>query len=235
MTPLIVEMVRITPDPETGHWFDLGEVPETIDFVLDPELMVHLPYDVVFIASKAKHRRVLIKATFRYDSVGVGGFIFNGEKQTISQIDAFLYMEKDGGIGVYPEGATKHQATMMALAIIRVLLERLETQQTAYQPTVKQSFTNRRKVAQGKKPSYDWRTVTVSPRPKSDSLGGTHASPRAHDRRGHWRRMGEKKVWVRPHRVGDPAHGQVFHDYKVTASFPSGPLPPAAPSPTATA
>ena len=217
MTPLIAELVRVTPDPEAGYWFDLGEVPEAIDFVLDPELMVHLPYDVVFIASKAKHRRVLIKATFRYDSVGVAGFIFNGEKQTISQIDAFLYMEKDGGIGVYPEGSTKHPATMMALAIICVLLERLETQQTAYQPTVKQSFTNRRKVAQGKKPSYDWRTVTVLPRPKGEPLGGTHSSPRAHDRRGHWRTIKTKKVWVKPCRVGDPSDGTVFHDYRVPA------------------
>lgn len=224
MTPLIAEMVRLTPDPEAGYWFDLGEVPETIEFALDPELMVHLPYDVVFVAAKATHRRVLIKATFQHESVGVAGFVFG---DTIIDIKPFVYMEKDDGIGVYPEGVTKHQTTMMALAIIQTLLGRLEAQQTAYQPTVKQSFTNKRKIAQGKKPTYDWRTVTVSPRPKSDSLGGTHASPRAHDRRGHWRRMGEKKVWVRPHRVGDPAQGQIFHDYKVIASSSSEPLRPA--------
>lgn len=212
MTPLIAEMVRITPDPEAGHWFDLGEIPEAIDFVLDPELMVHLPYDVVFVAAKAKRRRVLVKATFQHESVGVAGFVFG---DTMIDINPFIYMEKDEGIGVYPEGATKQQTTMMALGIIQTLLGRLEAPQTAYKPTVKQSFTNRRKIAQGKKPSYDWRTVTVLPRERSDSQGGTHASPRAHDRRGHWRTLKTKRVWVKPCRVGDPAQGQVFHDYRV--------------------
>lgn len=219
MTPLIAELVRVTPDPEAGYWFDLGEVPEAIDFVLDPELMVHLPYDVVFVAARAGRRRVLVRAAFQLKSVlgeqiSVVGFVFG---DTMIDINPFVYMEKDEGIGVYPEGATKQQTTMMALAIIQTLLGRLEAQQTAYQPTVKQSFTNKRKIAQGKKPSYDWRTVTVLPRPKGEPLGGTHASPRAHDRRGHWRTIKTKKVWVKPCRVGDPSSGTVFHDYKVPA------------------
>lgn len=217
MTPLIAEMVRITPDPEAGHWFDLGEVPEAIDFVLDPELMLHLPFDVVFVTAKAKRRRVLVRAEFQLKSVfgaqiGVVGFVCD---DTMIHIKPFVYMEKDEGIGVYPEGATKHQTTMMALGIIQTLLGRLEAPQTAYKPTVKRSFTNRRKIAQGKKPSYDWRTVTVLPRERSDNQGGTHASPRAHDRRGHWRTLKTKRVWVKPCRVGDPAQGQVFHDYRV--------------------
>lgn len=217
MTPLIAEMVRITPDPEAGYWFDLGEVPETIDFVLDPELMVHLPYDVVFVVARAGRRRVLVRAAFQLESVlgeqiSVVGFVFG---DTMIDINPFIYMEKDEGIGVYPEGATKQQTTMMALGIIQTLLGRLEAPQTAYKPIVKQSFTNRRKIAQGKKPSYDWRTVTVLPRERSDSQGGTHASPRAHDRRGHWRTLKTKRVWVKPCRVGDPAQGQVFHDYRV--------------------
>lgn len=214
MTPLIAELVRVTPDPEAGYWFDLGEVPETIDFVLDPELMMHLPYDVVFVAARADRRRVLIKATFQHESVGVAGFVFG---DTMIDIKPFVYMEKDEGIGVYPEGATKSQTTMMALSLIATLLTRLEAQQTAYKPEVKQTFTNRRKIAEGKKPSYDWRTVTVLPRPKGEPLGGTHSSPRAHDRRGHWRTIKTKKVWVKPCRVGDPSDGTVFHDYRVPA------------------
>jgi len=215
MTPLIAEMARMTPNPEAGHWFDLGEVPDSIEFILDPEVMVHLPYDVVFIVCRAKDRRVVIKATFQHDSVGVGGLVFDG--QTHFKIDAFLYMEKDEGIGVYPEGAVERPTTMVALGVIRTLLTRLEARQTAYKPTIRETFTNRRKIAQGKKPSYDWRTVTVLPREQSDDLGGTHASPRAHDRRGHWRTLKTKKVWVKPCKVGDPSAGQVFHDYKVPA------------------
>ncbi|MFN3308474.1 MAG: hypothetical protein ACK44E_04625, partial [Anaerolineales bacterium] len=32
---------------------------------------------------------------------------------------------------------------------------------TAYQPFVRPTFTNQRKIAAGKKPSYDWRTVVI--------------------------------------------------------------------------
>ena len=214
MTPLIAELIRVTPDPEAGYWFDLGDLPPNIEFNLDPELLVHLPYDVVFIVGKTGKQKVLIKATFQSDTVGVAGFIF---REKVEEIKAFVYSVKDDNLAVYPAGAKDRKETMLALAVLDTLLRRLQAPQTAYQPFVRQSFTNNRKIAQGKKPAYDWRTVTVQPREKSESLGGTHASPRAHDRRGHWRTLGDKKVWVKPCRVGDPALGQVFHDYKVAA------------------
>ena len=46
--------------------------------------------------------------------------------------------------------------------------------------------------------------------------GGTHASPRQHERRGHWRtyRSG-KRVWVKNCVVGDPSLGHVKHAYVV--------------------
>lgn len=214
MTPLIAELIRVTPDPEAGYWFDLGDLPPNIEFNLDPELLIHLPYDAVFIVGKTGKQKVLIKATFQSDTVGVAGFIF---REKVEEIKAFVYSVKDENLAVYPAGAKDRQETMLALAVLDTLLRRLQAPQTAYQPSVRQSFTNNRKIAQGKKPAYDWRTVTVQPREKFGSLGGTHASPRAHDRRGHWRTLGDKKVWVKPCRVGDPALGQVFHDYKVAA------------------
>jgi hypothetical protein len=64
----------------------------------------------------------------------------------------------------------------------------------------------------------EYRTVIIEPiKPaKREHLGGTHASPRQHDRRGHMRRLpGGRQVWVKPCRVGDAALGTVFHDYEV--------------------
>ena len=53
-------------------------------------------------------------------------------------------------------------------------------------------------------------------KPKNDPQGGTHASPRWHERRGHWRTMKSgKKVWVKNCEVGDKTLGAVFHDYKI--------------------
>jgi hypothetical protein len=85
--------------------------------------------------------------------------------------------------------------------------------------TLPQTFTNRRKIAMGKTPTYDWHTVTIGPKQsKSESQGGSHASPRLHDRRGHLRRLRNgKNVWVLPCKVGNAALGTVFHDYEVAA------------------
>jgi hypothetical protein len=82
-----------------------------------------------------------------------------------------------------------------------------------------QSASNpvRRKPAKGHKadkPLYDWHTVTLAPRPpKQEPKGGTHASPRPHDRRGHYRTYKSgKQVWVSNMRVGR-GEGFVFKDY----------------------
>lgn len=47
---------------------------------------------------------------------------------------------------------------------------------------------------------------------------GTHASPRWHLRRGHWRRLADgRRIFVRECEVGDIARGGVIKDYRVAA------------------
>jgi hypothetical protein len=213
MTPLIQEMVRVTPDPESGHWFDLGDIPSVLEYMVDPPLIVRLPYATVFIVARSGRSRTVVRAEMKGEVVTVTGFSYDNQFLAITP---FAYKEKDNGLAIYPAGISKDNATHLAIGIITTLLRRLDSPQTAYQATVKETFTNRRKIAQGKKPSYDWRTVTVLPeRERSEPQGGTHASPREHDRRGHWRTLKTKRVWVRPCKVGNPAQGRVFHDYKV--------------------
>lgn len=49
--------------------------------------------------------------------------------------------------------------------------------------------------------------------------GGTHASPRWHMRRGHWRKYKTgKRVWIDNMEVGDKSLGVVAHDYVVTCN-----------------
>ena len=105
----------------------------------------------------------------------------------------------------------------MILGFVSAWYESLSRRSEAYVPSVAQTFTNRRKIAQGKIPAYDWRTVIIEPiAPRQEAKGGTHASPRQHDRRGHLRRLRSgKNVWVKPHKVGDPSLGVIFHDYQI--------------------
>lgn len=105
----------------------------------------------------------------------------------------------------------------MILGFLSSWYESLVQRTNAYVPSVAQTFTNKRKIAQGKLPTYDWTTVVVTATPpKAEPKGGTHASPRLHDRRGHLRRLRSgKNVWVKPHKVGDATIGTIFHDYRI--------------------
>lgn len=111
---------------------------------------------------------------------------------------------------------TKEEAELM-LAYVASWYQSLIANPQAYVPVVKPTFTNKRKIAQGKKPLYDWTTVSIEPRSvRNEPQGGTHASPRLHDRRGHLRRLKSgKNVWVKACKVGKAELGTVFHDYEV--------------------
>lgn len=113
-----------------------------------------------------------------------------------------------------PNQKTRERLVQM-LAMFFCGLE--ENQTTMYQPVLKNTYTNKRLKQKGKPLHYEWKTVIIEPsKPKRESLGGSHASPRLHDRRGHWRFMKKsgKKVWVKQCKVGDPSKGMVLHEYK---------------------
>lgn len=76
---------------------------------------------------------------------------------------------------------------------------------------------NAKRIRKGKAPLYEWVTVQLerkAPELPAAPKGGTHASPRLHQRRGHWvtSKLG-KKFWRSETVVGKPENGMVFHDY----------------------
>jgi hypothetical protein len=70
---------------------------------------------------------------------------------------------------------------------------------------------NQKRKAKGKTPFFSYRVLQVSAPRKSGGKGGggQHASPRAHLRRGHIRRLEEKTIWVRPAVVNPGAGASV--------------------------
>jgi hypothetical protein len=70
---------------------------------------------------------------------------------------------------------------------------------------------NKKRKAKGKTPFFSYRVLQVrAPRESGGKGGGgQHASPRAHLRRGHIRRLEEKTVWVRPAVVNPRAGASV--------------------------
>lgn len=85
-------------------------------------------------------------------------------------------------------------------------------------PTPRESEVNARKIRKGKKPLVEFRLITVTAKERKEPThpGGTHASPRQHWRRGHWReyRSG-RRTWVEPMLVGDEKNGKIVKDYAV--------------------
>lgn len=65
-------------------------------------------------------------------------------------------------------------------------------------------------------PATHYWTVKIKARyAEALKLGGSHASPRLHWRRGHVRRYGTgTQAWVRPHLVGSVEGGVILHDYE---------------------
>lgn len=219
MTPLIQSMWKLVPEPHKGAWFDVGDL-NTFEFDLDPELITHLPFDNINIAGRGTNGPfVIFAASSGKDQIVAAGFALTPQFVRLPALICRLTPE--GNLGVYRRDNTtgSREENLKIVGVIQLLVSRLDTSDmTAYKPEVRQTFTNQRKLAKGKAPSFEWRTVTVKARnPKQESVvTGTHASPRAHERRGHWRVVKDRRVWVKPCRVGDfKKNGLVLHDYKV--------------------
>ena len=86
-------------------------------------------------------------------------------------------------------------------------------------PTKK--FINTNRIRSGKPPlEFEHKVVCIDPAltriPGMVALGGTHASPRIHWRRGHIRTLQDgRKTQVKPCIVGDKTRGTIIHDYVV--------------------
>lgn len=79
-------------------------------------------------------------------------------------------------------------------------------------------FLNKKRAKKGKTPIFEYRTLTIDlPQPQTirgeESLPSGRASPRIHLRRGHVRRLPEKKIWVNAAVIGSKEKGVVHKDY----------------------
>ena len=228
-TPLIREMMMLTDDPTKFHWFDAsGGFKDQDSIDQDPLHHYRPPFDRCMVAwqglgkSGLQMQMLLMTA----GSAPEDGIVLTcwripaGKAPVRSPVMVYAV---DGGLVRYgpaddSEPIDDSEARMI-LGFVSAWLGSLSRRSEAHVPEVRKTFTNQRKLAAGKRPTYEWRTVVIEAvKPKGLPQGGTHASPRAHDRRGHIRRLRNGgQVWVRDCRVGDATKGTVFHDYEVAA------------------
>lgn len=230
MTPFIRStmrwMLESDIDPTEMQWFDISG---TLDQSTIDQNWLHEyrpPFEkcmVVWQGRSANHEvyEFLMTVVGTDPEEGIVLSVYKGAHGQMPQKMPLLVYVLDEGLiryGPVEEGDTiPEKDAQMVLAMVGNWYRVLSQRCSSYKPVVRNTFTNRRKIAQGKVPTYDWTMVYIEPsKPRSESKGGTHASPRQHDRRGHLRRLRSgKNVWVRPCKVGDPTRGVVWHGYAI--------------------
>lgn len=220
MTPLVREMVALAPDmAEQMHWFDCGTAPEGILVNLDSVNDNPLPYGQCAVCGMDDAGGKWLILLRQVDNV-VAVAAWSLRAKSYDKHPGFTYARTDEGLRIASIDKTPAgtEAARGVLAAIGRWLMSLTPQTQAYRATARPSFINSKRKAKGKPPAlFDWRTVVIAPPPEpGPPKGGTHASPRLHDRRGHWRNHPSgKQVWVKACKVGDAAKGVIFKDYEV--------------------
>lgn len=246
MTPLVREFASLgaasSPiDATEFQWFDITDsVNNYVRKVPDIRSVAdcNMPFEKVAIVGQTGSVKAMVTAIGKNfeEGVTVAGIVLkNGT--SVEAVPPCVYKIQDGEIVFftkemlvyeaarragkdlpYPEEKQQSKTVVRCASFVAELLRTLRHDLvTGYAPIEKKGFISTKRKAKGKPPLYDWNTVVIEPpKPKSDYRGGTHASPRHHERRGHFRRTPSgKQVWVRNHKVGNPANGTVFHDYMV--------------------
>ena len=228
MTPLLREWVKAYSmtggDPADGVWFDIsGALHRADQFVLSltmPESRP--PFKHCFVACQGKDANanhevmMFVMGDDPAEVIVVSARIKIGDKQR--QLPKLMYQIRDGQVFAEAyEGELSNDDKQMILRLLALWYGALAQGGEGYRPTIKTCHTSKRLQEKGKPPLFDWHTVKIEPpKPKTDHQGGTHASPRLHDRRGHIRRLPNGKTcWVKACKVGDASKGVVFKDYEV--------------------
>lgn len=217
MTPLIREACALDADVALACvWFDIGTM-QRCGERLDVQGM-RLPFEKCGIVSSDDYgnARALLVTQAADDVLLVSAH----NLRSAERLPMFaLHWQADELVAAQVEGEDElDRADIGPLVwIVAEFLRRVHP--VGYVATAKRSPTNERRAAKGKAPLvYSWRTVTIEPPARrGDHQGGTHASPRWHQRRGHWRTLANgRRVWVRDCTVGDASKGAVWKDYRAT-------------------
>lgn len=212
--------------------FDAGEVINLSDFKIIPEL-ARLPYESCWI--EFTHRGE-IGGCLAHESGGVVvcqfwaklneygwcyGFTWTFEPRTpheticFTEIIAREHLKDE-------EIKQIHKDKNFTASIVLKFLSALNCTNVKRREHKAPEKLQKAREKRGKKPLFSYYTLELD-LPKSRTfgvdLGGTHASPRVHLRRGHPRQYEPGKwCWVQAHAVGNKALGMIHKDY--AANYP---------------
>ena len=234
VTPLITKAVTFFPDMAADYkWFDISDIDHGITYTHKENMegiRKPLPFEKCAIAgidldgqtfavlvsrqidglllvhgantlANTNNLQVQIDPVFRIDPL----------EQGVEEGITILYNDKR-----FDDNELAKQVTSISVVVINTFLRGLDRQLVSEGYTPIKRSNHAKRIRQGKKPMFDWHTVVIEPRHSSgESLGGTHATPRLHDVRGHWVVRNNKRFWRKPHKRGDASKGVIFKDYQI--------------------
>ncbi len=238
MTPTVLKSVSIFPERAADYkWFDIAAIPEGRNFSHGEvaELVTQpMPFDKCAIAGVDEEgvsfallltkgtegdfeNAVCLEVGLQYERGSTAYFrqpAFWIRPNQANMQDGLEILYADSSI---MKDKAAEEVSRVSVLVMAVFLETVHKHDTQYKMyTAVPKSNNAKRIRQGKKPMFDWHTVVIEPpKQKMPDQGGTHASPRLHDVRGHWVTRNGKRFWRKAHQRGDASLGVVFHDYKL--------------------
>jgi hypothetical protein len=216
MTPLISEFVKYIKEPETAIWFDVGILSKSDVTASPTEVLLNLPFEkTVVVAIFPDNIKFCLYMSQRDSIVTIDAcHLMNG---VYASVEPLSVMMRDGQLHYEASNKLPIHVSKSLISTAITCLFKINQTEAAYRASIQKSPANAKRIRKGKRPFISWHTVKIKPSEKKcEHQGGTHASPRLHDRRGHWRTYSSgKKVWVKSCKVGKASNGLVFKDYEV--------------------
>jgi hypothetical protein len=127
---------------------------------------------------------------------------------------AFLDKCEESGYDYRLFYQTDCAAEVLVLAQMCAVLNCSNTDTEVVSPS---AALQKKRSRSGKPPLFDYHVLVLRSPSASNSVGvgGHHASPRQHLRRGHIRRYETRSIWVNACVVGDASRGRVVKDYAI--------------------
>jgi len=186
---------------------------------------LRLPHDEVLFEVVDRHPEFCAQVAYVRRTInGVEAFLLLRSRHTSrwTDVQCSAFFRGDGYADVEPNprmcsSSDKEIYALVASGIVWRALALLSIGPTVTDQPLPR--TRRPKLARLGITGWNWRLVDID----LDRIcrgtnrgGGSHASPRWHIRRGHWRTLvDERRVFVQPCEVGDRARGGILKDYTV--------------------
>ena len=202
--------------------FDSDEVGALRSRITDGPLQLPHPCVVFEVKGRDPQRSALLAYARQFGDRVEAGFVFKDKRQR-KWTDCLIHavFAEPGLAEGFPNPKLSETevniygevATGIVWRALSILSQAAELKSRTISPA------RRGRYARSGVRGWTWHQITIDPerlRAKSAPQGGTHASPRWHIRRGHWRQIADgRRVFVRQCQVGDPARGGIVKDYIV--------------------